>query len=749
MPLRTALVLAFFALLARATGQPCFRVARQEDAAPLPGCVALNPYRTVLGTSDAQGLLCLRQHADTVLLEAGGRTALRIPLARALAEGLVLLAPATTELEPLTVEPWPTPRDRLALAATSTPDSALLHSNERSSLRSALLWAPGVQWDQRGLGGSLRVGIRGSLLRSPFGVRGLKAYWGPFPITLADGSTPLELLDPALVGGIDVVRSVGSPVFGAAPAGLLLARPALPQGRGAGLDAELIGGPYGYYRMALSTGTATATKQLATGLVKQGNDGYREQEWSSREQAWMAGRWRGKGGETLALITLQRASWALPGSVDSLTAYTAPRAARPYSQLVNAQVDKTQLLAGIFNELHLGHGLRLRNGIHAQVIDKRNPYGTSAANNGYKDEDIGAFGARLALHGEHRMRRYDLAWDAGLEALAERDELLEHAYPEGVMGDVRTDASTRVGHLTPFAAVQVRDRRITMHASLGGERYQVRHDDHLRDTSQQTVRNAGLLPGLGLGYAVNDHLQVHVRHGNASSRPTVWELLGSNGVFNPELAGERVAEWELGLDLGADSGAVRASAVGYARTIDGLIEAVAIDGTDQVTYRNTGTARQNGLELSATGTARSAGGTLVSGVVALALQDHRWHRDGAAGPVPAPGVPDLTFGALGRVGLRKGTTLEAGWRAVGPVAADAAGTAEVPGYALVHLRATQRFRLRAGAQLGIFLHADNLFDERYTGFVQVNDPGGRYYNPAPGRSLFVGAAFTWRERTGP
>jgi len=459
----------------------------------------------------------------------------------------------------------------------------------------------------------------------------------------------------------------------------------------------------------------------------------------------MAGRWRGKRGETLALITLQRASWALPGSVDSLTAYTAPRTARAYSELVNAHVAKTQLLAGLFNELELGHGLKLRNGIHAQVIDKENPYGTSAANNGYKDERIGAFGARLALHGEHRMRRYDLAWDAGLEALAEQDELLEHTYPGGVKGDVRTDATTRLGHLTPFAAVQVRDERLTVHAALGGERYLVRHDDHLRDTVQRSTRSAGLLPTVGFAYTVHDRLRVHARHGNASSRPTVWELLGSTGVFDPGLAGERVAEWELGLDAGADSSAVRASAVGYARTVDGLIEAVPIGGTDQVTYRNTGTARQNGVELSATGTARSTGGTLVSGVLALALQDHRWYRDGADGPVPAPGVPDITFGLLGRVGLRQGTTLEAGWRAVAPVTADAAGRAEVPGHDLVHLRATQLFRLRAGGQLALFLHVDNLLDERYTGFVQVNDPGGRYYNPAPGRSLFAGAAFTWRD----
>jgi hypothetical protein len=41
--------------------------------------------------------------------------------------------------------------------------------------------------------------------------------------------------------------------------------------------------------------------------------------------------------------------------------------------------------------------------------------------------------------------------------------------------------------------------------------------------------------------------------------------------------------------------------------------------------------------------------------------------------------------------------------------------------------------------------AENLFNVPYTAFVQVNDPGGRYYNPAPGRTIFMTVAF--RPRT--
>ncbi len=728
-----------------AAAQPCFTVVRAEDLSPLQGCTAMNKGRLVLGTSDAMGQLCLRAITDTLVLECDGRAPLRLVTTDALANGLVVMRPVVRELAPLAVEPWPTRRDRQGLAATATPDSAALHGYERSSLRSALVWTPGVQWDQRGLGGSTRLSIRGSLLRAPYGVRGVKVYLGPFPLTLADGSTPLELLDPALADRVDVVRSVGSPVFGSAPSGLLLARPPLPTAPGRNIEAELTGGSNGFYRMAVQAGSTTPTGSMSVGVLKQGNDGYREQEWSTREQAWIATRWRARNNVTQALITAQRATWALPGSLDSLTALAAPRSARPYSVLVNAHVDKTQLLAGVFNELDLGHGLRMRSSIHGQLIDKVNPYGTSATNNGYKDERIGAFGARLALGGEHRGGLLELAWEAGLEALQERDDLKENTYVDGVQGDVRTDATTDAGAINPFVAVQARRDRWTLHAALGGERYLVRHDDHLRDTVLRTDRNAGATPLVGLSYRAGRALAMHLRYAESTARPTVWELLGTTGGFNTTLGPERVSEWEAGLDLGDEADGPVLAVVAYARRTDGLIQAVPVDTTDQVRYTNVGNARQNGLELSlrddrAIGRARFG----VQGFVAV--QQHRYAPADPGQEVRVPGVPELAYGLILRLGTRPGTSFEAGWRGAGQVTANTAGTALVPGYDLLHVRVVQRIRLRSAGTLDLFLHGDNLLDQRYTSFVQLNDPTGRYYNPAPGRSGFIGAVFHWDTR---
>ncbi|MBK9289595.1 MAG: TonB-dependent receptor [Flavobacteriales bacterium] len=745
MRFRAALLLTLLTCARAALGQVCFTVAQADDLRPLVGCVALDARRVVLAVSDAQGRLCVSAEVDSVHLESAGREPRWVTMEAAVPTGMVLLRAAQHELEPLTIEPWPTTQDRLALASSHAPDSATLAGFERSSLRSALLWAPGVQMDQRGLGGSTRLSIRGSLLRSPYGVRGVKVYWGPLPLTLADGSTPLELLDPALVNGMDVVRSVGSPAYGSAPAGLVLARPYLPVDQEPSVSGELIGGPNGYYRMAVQAANATPRGATSAGLVKQGNDGYRQQEWSDRVQGWLVSRWRGKRSITQAFLTGQQANWALPGSVDSLTAYTDPRAARPYSAKVNAHVEKQQFFGGLQNELRLGDALRVRSSVHAQVIDKLNPYGTSAAASGYKDEGIAAGGGRLSLSGELRPQAVDLAWELGLEALVERDRLAERAYADGVIGDLRTQAVSRVGNLNGFATLQAHRGRFTVMSGVGFERTLLKHEDELRDTVLTSQQDPVVYPSIGVQARVKRDWLLHARYAESVSRPTLWELLGTAGIFNSTLRPEHVSEVEAGLTIGSDTAMFPFSAVIYWRTTDGLIvPRTATNGVDQE-YVNAGTAHQNGFELSMGVNGRTAHGNWIRIDGFCGIQEHTLQVEALGVEQPVPGVPGGTAGAKGSMRFPFGLSAELGYRYVSELPADLVKNTMIPSYELLHLRTSWTFRW-AGSALTTFVHVDNLLDQRYTAFVQVNDPGSRYYNPAPGRSLFLGAAFTWGAR---
>ena len=68
---------------------------------------------------------------------------------------------------------------------------------------------PGVRMEERSPG-SFRLSVRGSLLRSPFGVRNIKVYWNDIPFTDAGGNTYFNLVDPNSIRQIEILKGPGS-----------------------------------------------------------------------------------------------------------------------------------------------------------------------------------------------------------------------------------------------------------------------------------------------------------------------------------------------------------------------------------------------------------------------------------------------------------------------------------------------------------------------------------------------------------
>ena len=63
----------------------------------------------------------------------------------------------------------------------------------------------GVRMEERSPG-SYRLSIRGSLLRSPFGVRNTKVYWNDFPLSDATGNTYLNLIDISQINAAEISK---------------------------------------------------------------------------------------------------------------------------------------------------------------------------------------------------------------------------------------------------------------------------------------------------------------------------------------------------------------------------------------------------------------------------------------------------------------------------------------------------------------------------------------------------------------
>ena len=76
--------------------------------------------------------------------------------------------------------------------------------------------------------------------------------------------------------------------------------------------------------------------------------------------------------------------------------------------------------------------------------------------------------------------------------------------------------------------------------------------------------------------------------------------------------------------------------------------------------------------------------------------------------------------------------------------ANDAGTLVAPGYAVAGLNAGYVFD-RGRHQIVGFARIDNLFDRAYIGSVIVGQSNGASFEPAPGRTIYLGIKVTTRQ----
>src|SRR5690606_2959805 len=99
-----------------------------------------------------------------------------------------------------------------------------------------------------------------------------------------------------------------------------------------------------------------------------------------------------------------------------------------------------------------------------------------------------------------------------------------------------------------------------------------------------------------------------------------------------------------------------------------------------------------------------------------------------------PGVPEHRLHARARLAHRRGLA-HAELLVAGATWADDANTARADGFAVLDLRLGHEGIAAGGALLQPFVQVQNVLGARYVGSVNLNANGGRYFEPAAGRSV--------------
>ena len=632
-------------------------------------------------------------------------------------------------------------------AAVSTIDQdAIAQGQQRVRLDESLNRVPGVFLQNRdNFAQGQRISIRGFGARAPFGVRGITVMVDGIPYTLPDGQAQLDAIDLDSAERIEVIRGPSSVLYGNAAGGVIDITTA--DGRdNPGTRLRMGAGSDGYQKMALQNGGVQGDWSHHISLTALNVDGYREQ--SSTEKYLLNAKLRRELGSDRALTAiinlLDNPRSEDPGALNAREVAEGRDQAAPNSLALDAGQTVDQQLIGLqYEDLSAGEGeLYLKGFIAQRDFEQQLPF-VGSSRLGYQRDYMGA---SAEYHHEVTLGNLPLNYIVGVDAARQKDDRFRNdVNPQGAVGEPLADETQTATSTGVFAQGDLAlSELLTLSLGTRFDRVDLDvDDDFAADGDQSGQRTFNEWSGsAGLSYRYRPQHQAYINTGTAFETPTFSEFANpAGGGFNPSVEPQKAWNREVGL-----RGYIEPLALDYDVALFSVRvrdELVPYDEGGRTFYQNAGDTKRDGVEL-ALGWQLADQWRLDS-----ALTLARYEFDEFATPSERfdgnriPGLPEQTWvNQLTWENLdERFATLETEY--VGDLVADNANETSVDSYWLVNLRVGDGWQLSQQTRLSAYVGLRNLLDEEHYSNVRLNGTFGRFYEPAPGRSVYGGVELSF------
>ena len=643
------------------------------------------------------------------------------------------------------------PRLARELYATPAAVSTLAHEDlaqgrQRVRLDEALNRVPGVFLQNRdNFAQGQRIAIRGFGARAPFGVRGITVMVDGIPYTLPDGQAQLDAIDLDSAERIEVIRGPSSVLYGNAAGGVIDVTTA--DGRDSpGTRLRMGAGSDGYQKVALQNGGVQGDWSHHVSLTALSIDGYREQ--SSTEKYLLNAKLRRELGSERAVTAiinlLENPRSEDPGALNAREVAAGRDQAAPNSLALDAGQNVDQQLLGLqYEDLAAGDGeLYLKGFIAQRDFEQQLPF-VGSSRLGYQRDYMGA---SAEYHHEVALGSLPLSYIVGVDVARQEDERFRNDVDaQGAVGESLADETQTATSAGVFAQGDLAlSEQLSLSLGARFDRVALDVDDRFLDDGDQSGKRTfnEWSGSAGLSYRYRPQHQAYINTGTAFETPTFSEFANpAGGGFNPAVEPQKAWNREIGL-----RGYIEPLAMDYDLALFSVRvrdELVPYDEGGRTFYQNAGDTNRDGLEL-ALGWQLSDQWRLDS-----ALTLARYEFDKFATPSERfdgnriPGLPEQTWVTqLTWENIdQRFATLETEY--IGDLVADNANATEVDSYWLLNLRVGDGWQLSEDTRLSAYLGLRNLLDEKHYANVRINGTFGRFYEPAPGRSVYGGVELSF------
>jgi iron complex outermembrane receptor protein len=350
------------------------------------------------------------------------------------------------------------------------------------------------------------------------------------------------------------------------------------------------------------------------------------------------------------------------------------------------------------------------------------------------------------LRGDVPVVGRSLSWTVGADLDLQNDDRQNFLNQQGEQGALTLDQRERIRSLGVFTQLLVPlGGAVDLMGSLRGDHFRFRVEDRFitatdPDDSGQREMQA-VSPAVGVVWNPAPAIGIFANLGTAFETPSATEL-GNRpdgaGGFNPELQPQRALSYELGVRGEIGSGASYHLAAYRAEITNALIPFQVPDLPGRDFFRNAGSAVHQGVE-AALGIAPLPG---LSARIAYSYTDAVFEEYQVRGTVydgnRIPGIAPHRLETSLDYRLPAGLFVGVEGSRVAEVPVNDANSETSPAYTLFHARAGLSALRLGWMDLAPFVGVNNLLDVRYNTSVTINAFGDRYYEPGPGRALYLG-----------
>jgi iron complex outermembrane receptor protein len=627
-----------------------------------------------------------------------------------------------------------------------------LNRFNNNSIMAAVNTIPGVRMEERSPG-SYRFNIRGSSLRSPFGVRDVKIYFNEIPLTDPGGNTYLNQLGFYNFQSVEIIKGPAGSMYGAGTGGAVLIR-SMPLNWKPGADLSYTAGSFANNNINLNVRLGQAGNQNAISYSHQTSNGYRVQTNMRRDVASWESLIKVNARQSFhAYMLYADLFYQTPGAL-TLAEYNAnpkqarPRAGNSPSAVENkAAIYQKNFTVGLSNEYQFSSNWQNTTSVYGAYTDFTNP-GIRV----YEKRKEPHFGGRTVFQFKQEANGNKYQLNAGLEAQKGFFNTKDYSNKLGAVDTLQSDDDINTWLYTVFIQSDISLKSgwtFTAGASLNKSSVTFTRLNKRPVIDQEFTYKTKIAPRIALLKKLTSNISAYASAARGFSNPTTAELLRSNGTLGTSLQPGDGVDYELGIRGTAYNNKLQFDINMFSFQLKNTI-VQRIDSAGVFYFTNAGATKQHGIEANIVYEIINQPASFFSNCKTwISYTNHDFHykdfkqvnndfsNKQLPGVAPQTIVAGLDFSSI------KGWYSNITYTYSDAIALNDANTDRAGSYNLLGLRIGCRKINIAKFKAEIFAGADNIFDTKYSLGNDINAAAGRYYNTAPGISYFAGIAIKY------